>query len=153
MFFFLNVSPSLFSTNSCADILTSIAMGLTTLPMPKELIRWYDWSGTRLGNNQTCVAQGFFVVFNKGMFAYNLMLCVYYTCSIAFHMTEERISKQLEFWFHIIPIAFGLTMAIIPLFSQSYTATGKKKLVWLALTLKMQSNESSLNIYMSLAFT
>ena len=46
---------------SCADILGSIAMSLTTLPMPSEDVP-STWAGTRLGNVYTCTAQGFLFI-------------------------------------------------------------------------------------------
>jgi hypothetical protein len=52
---------------STADVLGSLAMGLSTLPMPRcpyeELNIQYDWAGMRLGNVYTCNAQAFFYGF------------------------------------------------------------------------------------------
>ena len=108
---------------SIADILGSIAMGLNTLPMPKDYYPdpRYQWWGDRLGNTQTCVAQGFFFVFGTTtMFGYNAMLCVYYTCAIAFKMKEQQIVRRVEPWLHIIPLVGGLVYAVIPLVLKSY---------------------------------
>ena len=67
---------------SLCDILGSVAMGLTTLAMPKEVtpgMTDYMWTGTRLGNAHTCRAQGFFATFGATcMFSYNGTLCMYY---------------------------------------------------------------------------
>ena len=73
-----------------ADVISSTAMALTSLPMPRDLtpynLPYADvWVGTRLGNQGTCSAQGFF--FNFGIiavFVYNGMLCLYYALTIAF---------------------------------------------------------------------
>ena len=111
---------------SLADILTSVAMLLTTLPMPTELS--FDcptsFAGTRLGNRQTCEAQGFFFFFGYiAMFSYNGTLFLYYTCTIAFQMKEEQIVKYVEPLIHLIPWVLGLTVSIPPLVRGSIKAT------------------------------
>jgi len=110
---------------SLADISGSIAMALTTLPMPsympKEEIFGYNWTGTRLGNEYTCNTQGFFAFFGMTcMFNYNAMLCVYYACAIAFTMREKHIQKYVEPVLHGFPIAIGLALALPPLFYEMY---------------------------------
>jgi hypothetical protein len=103
---------------SIADIITSSAMALTTLAMPKNDDQvWSDkyagdikWEGqTKLGNMRTCAAQG--VLFSFGlqtMFAYNGMLCIYYTCAIAFRMQEKDIRNKVEPFIHGVPLLLGL---------------------------------------------
>jgi hypothetical protein len=113
---------------SLADICGSIAMALTTLPMPsympKEEIFGYSsrWSrSTRLGNTHTCNAQGFFVFFGLGcVFNYNSMLCVYYACAIAFTMREKTIKKYVEPIIHSIPFLAGLAFSVPPLLHDMY---------------------------------
>jgi len=114
---------------SISDILGSVAMGLTTLPMPsqyhlehdKDLDLKEEWRagavGTRIGNQQTCTAQGLLFVFGVTvMFVYNGMLCLYYTCAIAFRMREEKIVKYVEPFLHLFPVVVGLICALVPLF-------------------------------------
>jgi len=110
---------------SIADILGSVAMGLTTLPMPKDTGTDHDdFGGTALGNTQTCEAQGFFFVFGTtAMFGYNAMLCVYYTCAIAFTMKEQQIVRWVEPWLHIMPLVVALIYAVIPLVKKFYQAS------------------------------
>ena len=109
---------------SCTDIMGSVAMGLTTLPMPRE-VSFHGWDGTKLGNIQTCEAQAFFFTFGIfAMFTYNITLCSYYTCAIAFKMKEDRIKKRVEPLFHMIPLLAGLTASVPPLFMQMYNPTG-----------------------------
>jgi len=110
---------------SLADICGSIAMALTSLPMPsympKEEIFGYTWAGARLGNAYTCNAQGFFATFGMVcMFNYNAMLCVYYACAIAFVMQETNIKKYVEPKLHTIPILAGLSLSVPPLFYEMY---------------------------------
>jgi hypothetical protein len=106
---------------SIADICGSIAMALTSLPMPsympKEEIYGYHWAGTRLGNTYTCNAQGFFATFGMVcMFNYNAMLCLYYACAIALTMRERNIKKYVEPILHGLPILAGLAFSVPPLF-------------------------------------
>ena len=95
---------------STADILSSIAMGLTTLPMDRKYNFYpWDWAGTRLGNAYTCNAQGFFYSFGLGtLFWYIGSLVLYYTLAIAFKMKEEKICKYWEPFLHAVPIFLGL---------------------------------------------
>jgi hypothetical protein len=110
---------------SLADICGSIAMSLTSLPMPsympKEEIFGYHWTGTRLGNEYTCNAQGFFAMFGMGcMYNYNGMLCMYYACAIFFTMCERDIKKYVEPIIHGYPVVIGLLLAVPPLFYKMY---------------------------------
>ena len=116
---------------SVVDILGSIAMALTTLPMPKYLpdvgngdefsIPYEHWSGSKLGNTQTCDLQGFFFIFGyTAMFTYNAALCVYYAFAIAFQMKEKHIHKYVEPFLHLVPFSIGLFLSIIPLLHGNY---------------------------------
>lgn len=110
---------------SIADVLASTAMSLSTLPMPTEMKIDYGFVGMRLGNAQTCRAQGFFFVFGvTAMYAYNGALCVYYACVIAFKMKEQTIRKRLEPYMHLVPISLAFSVGLPPLFFDSYWATG-----------------------------
>ena len=114
---------------STADILGSLAMGLSTLPMPRgssaELGYDYDWAGTRLGNVHTCNAQGFFFLFGiDAMFCYTGMLCLYYSLAIAFRLREERIVKYAEPFLHAVPIISALFTSIWTLATGNINATG-----------------------------
>jgi hypothetical protein len=109
---------------SVADIMGSIAMGLTSIPFPKDF-PVEGWNkklrGLMLGNIHTCNAQGFFFTFGVlVMFVYNGALCVYYACAIALRMKEERIRKRVEPFLHALPIAIGLGVAVPSLFLELY---------------------------------
>jgi len=106
-------------------LMGSLATALGTLPMPPTMPReeefGIEWTGKRLGNTQTCDAQGFFYVFGRiAMFLYNGMLCLYYACAIAFQMKERNLRKYVEPALHLIPIALGLGTAVPPLFLEMY---------------------------------
>lgn len=110
---------------STADIIGSISMGLTSLPLPQELPYNYTvFYGTRIGNDQTCQAQGFAHVFGiMTMFAYNGMLCVYNACVIYFRMKEPTIQKWVEPVFHILPLSIGLGVSIFALIHDLFHPT------------------------------
>jgi hypothetical protein len=112
---------------SIADICSSVATSLTTLPMPRDLPIseiGYDWAGTRLGNVQTCNAQGFFVIAGFCvMFAYTGMLCIYYMLAIAFTMEEKKIAKYVEPFFHLFSLGVS-SFAFWVLFAGKIQATG-----------------------------
>jgi len=113
---------------SFADILGSMAVAFTHLPMPmpnmSEVIDSYEFEGTRLGNTQTCTAQGFFFVLGTvGTYVYNGTLCVYYACVIAFTMRESNVKKKVEPFLHLIPLGLGLGIALIPIFYEMYNPT------------------------------
>ena len=111
---------------SVADIMGSVSMALTSLPMPSHMSReeefGYHWAGTRLGNTHTCNAQGFFATFGMvAMFGYNGSLCFYYACAIAIGMNEKKIKQNVEKpVLHAIPILLGLGFAVPPLFYDLY---------------------------------
>jgi hypothetical protein len=121
---------------STADILGSLAMALTSLPMPSYMFKeeefGYHWAGTRLGNTYTCNAQGFFATFGASTtFAYNATLCIFYTCSIAFNMRQRNIRKYVEPIIHGLPILVGLTYAVPPLILDMYNP-GNTSYAWCA---------------------
>jgi hypothetical protein len=121
---------------SCADISGSIAMALTTIPMPQHMsqeimdIDWNlsfyeEWAGMKLGNTQTCEAQGFFYTFGvSSMYAYNAMMCIYYVCAIVFGMKEARIIKFVEPFLHLFAFTLGFGPAVFGLANNLYNPSG-----------------------------
>ena len=121
---------------SCADISGSIAMALTTIPMPQHMsqeimdIDWNlsfyeEWAGMKLGNTQTCEAQGFFYSFGVlSMYAYNAMMCIYYVCAIVFGMKEARIIKFVEPFLHLFAFTLGFGPAVFGLANNLYNPSG-----------------------------
>ena len=107
---------------SIGDIISSVAIILSTLPLPKELpFEEPFFHGARLGNSQTCAAQGFSLFFGLGMtFGYTISLFLYNTCAIAFGMKEKKIVRYAEVVFHLLPLANALQLAIPPMVDQLY---------------------------------
>jgi hypothetical protein len=114
---------------SVADIISSLAMGLTTIPMPKDWVDPrpynaipYDWAGIRLGNALACKVQGFCIVFGYTvMFSYNGWLCVYYACSIALKVKEKSLELLV---FHLLPLSQGIFVALPALLFDGYNPNG-----------------------------
>ncbi len=119
---------------SLADIIGSLSMALTTLPMPSTMEGFRDKpipivdvlprvgsKALALGNLSTCNAQGFFSTFGISvMFGYNVMLCLFYACALAIKMREKTIKRYVEPFLHFLPLVVGLGMAIPPLFHDMY---------------------------------
>ena len=114
---------------SISDIIASVAMALTSLPMPTHenvAHSYHDWendntTATRLGNIETCEAQGFCFTLGSIMsYSYIGALCFYYLCTIVFRMSQEKIQKKVEPFLHIVPIVLGLGVSVPFLFLDMY---------------------------------
>jgi hypothetical protein len=110
---------------SILDITSTIAMALTTIPMPREMPQekelGFEWPGGRYGNHATCAAQGFFTLSGSiAMFGFNAMLCLYYACAVAFQMKEKNIRKYILPIIYGVPLVSGFGFAITLLFAGSY---------------------------------
>jgi hypothetical protein len=110
---------------STSDLFLSISMALTTLPMPAPGDYWTDIiniQGTRLGNTQTCTAQGFFAT--VGFFSFfiydSISLPLFYLCSIGFKVTMETIENYVEPFIHFISITIPLFVTVPLLFQGAY---------------------------------
>ena len=97
---------------SCYDILQSVAMAVTTVPMPKDMI-YQQFEGLIVGTDMSCRAQGFVFIFGSmASTTYNAVLCWYYLCVLHFQLQDEIIKRHIEpLFFHVLPIAYGATMA------------------------------------------
>ena len=71
------------------------------------------------GNDATCSMSGFFTQLAISSPLYNGTLCWYYLLTIYYNWKETKIRK-VEKWFHIIPIAFAVTTAIMAAAFQMY---------------------------------
>ena len=119
---------------SIADILGSVAMGLTTIPMPhQEMDNENNYSlhegNTKLGNDFTCAAQGFFIFFGLTyVFMYNASLWTYYAYSIASNMSEEKIKTRVEPFLHLTPTLLSSLISSMPFFisSEGYVASNER---------------------------
>jgi hypothetical protein len=80
---------------SVFDMMASVSMALTTLPMPSDDMLRFD--GPMLGNHLTCQTQGYFVVLGLigGMSLY-MCLSWYFVCRITLRMDLFKIRKRFE---------------------------------------------------------
>ena len=99
----IRMSPQKLSTTyhrimasmSIFDIIASLSMAVSTLPMPSDDILRYE--GPMIGNKVTCQIQGY-IVFLGLAGGGTLYMCLswYFVCSITFRMSLEKIRKRIE---------------------------------------------------------
>lgn len=111
------------------DILASVAMALTHLPMPREGISEsvdeYNYQGLRIGNTQTCTAQGYFVSTGTlTAYTFNMSLCIYFACVIYFRMKKEVIRKKIEPLLLFLPPITCISLISVQLFNENLNPTG-----------------------------
>ena len=109
---------------SFSDIIVSLAIAFTTLPMPKDMIyRQFEGLLVR-GNVSTCTIQGFFFILGGSCTgAYICSLLLYYLFSIRYKKTEEEIAKRIEPWLHAIPIIYGISISSSLVFFEALNPT------------------------------
>ena len=97
---------------SVADILTSAAIALTTIPMPTSTI--YNFEGPILGNELTCSMQGFFVWLGGFSAIYlNACIAIYFMCSITYKMKDAEVQRCIEPAMYITTVLATLPTAIL----------------------------------------
>eukprot|EP00979_Chaetoceros_neogracilis_P012910 scaffold3559_cov284-Chaetoceros_neogracile.AAC.8 len=94
---------------SISDILSSLAMALSTLMMPSDMIYEFTYGIHPLGNWTTCNIQGFSFTFGTMItFCCDAILCIYYLCSIKYGMKDRKFSSRIEPLLYLGMIAFAL---------------------------------------------
>ncbi|GFH55597.1 hypothetical protein CTEN210_12073 [Chaetoceros tenuissimus] len=80
---------------SIGDCIVSLAIALTTIPMPRDVI--YPFAQSSYGNIHTCNAQAYASIGGQGAtFWMSLVLYIYYGCSLVFHMKDVTFRKWIE---------------------------------------------------------
>jgi len=106
---------------SIADILASIGMSTGSLLAPKgSPLLWKSF-----GNQSSCDVQGF--IYILGSIAeplYNCSLQLYYLCMIKYKIKNKDIQRKIEPFLLCVPILYGMTGAIVSLFTESINASG-----------------------------
>jgi len=87
---------------SCYDIAVSFATFLSTWPMPVGTPGVFG----AVGNNATCVAQGFFIQAGLAVPIYNASLSFYYLFVIKYGAREETIRKRFIPWVHALAFLY-----------------------------------------------
>ncbi len=90
------------------DLVSSLSIAATTLPMPADVHDVYDFAGKAIGTLSSCRVQAFLIVMGSGFTIYsNCILNFYYVCTIRFKMMEEKFSKV------ILPISLCLAVVTV----------------------------------------
>ncbi|GFH46220.1 hypothetical protein CTEN210_02694 [Chaetoceros tenuissimus] len=80
---------------SIGDCFMSLAIALTTIPMPRDVI--YPFAQSSYGNIRTCNAQAYAFIGGCGIaLGMSLVLYIYYGCSLVFHMKDVTFRKWIE---------------------------------------------------------
>lgn len=80
---------------SIADCIVSLAIALTTIPMPKDVI--YPFAQASYGNIHTCNVQAYAFIGGSGIaLGMSVLLYIYYGCSLVFHMKDVTFRKWIE---------------------------------------------------------
>ncbi|GFH50098.1 hypothetical protein CTEN210_06574 [Chaetoceros tenuissimus] len=100
---------------SVFDFMFSLAIALTTIPMPSgedEMI--YEFGGPSYGNVSTCTIQGYVILISAfGLLASASILYIYYCSSIVFKMPQEKFAKQVERPSYILTITTMVAYSLI----------------------------------------
>ena len=70
------------------------------------------WWGA-VGNQGTCIAQGFFIHLSLAVPVYNASLSLYYMLQIKYHWSDVDFSKKIEPWMHLIANGNALAYAFL----------------------------------------
>lgn len=91
---------------SISDVLGSLAMGLTTIPMPTDMVYAYPFS---FGTYTTCRFQSYlYLLGSVGSLVYVTGLCLFYYCLLKKQMSDKKIVK-VEIIIHV----FAMVLAVI----------------------------------------
>ena len=102
---------------SSADCLTSLAIALTTIPMPKDVI--YPFEMPSYGNIATCEAQGLIFMMGNGLgLCMNGILNIYYLCTLRYNMPEKTFRCYLEIPLYIAAFVLCVTVPSVTLIKE-----------------------------------
>lgn len=99
---------------SVFDLIASVCMALTTLPMPSD--DELRFAGPMLGNKVTCQIQGYFV--QLGVFcgiSFYSCLIWYFVCRMTFKVSSDKVSRRIEPIFIMYSVFAGLFMTTLTL--------------------------------------
>ncbi len=109
---------------SIADIIFSFFDGVRSTMVPKDVE--YFMPGAK-GDVDTCTTQGFFLHVSVGISVYyNCSICIYYFTIINYNKSDAYITKKLEHWLHVIPIAAALLSGFLAVAVNDLNAWGNK---------------------------
>jgi hypothetical protein len=98
---------------SIADMLSSFAISLTTIPMPKDVNEVYSFDGNSYGTVVTCEIQAITYVLGIRLSAgASICLSVYYLLTIRYHVSHEVITRCVEPTFLIVTLLVAIIRPI-----------------------------------------
>lgn len=78
------------------DLIASICIALTIIPMPADVLETYPFPGKAFGNKTTCQLQGFFILLGQGFgICANCVLNMFYVSTIRYGMSEATINRWM----------------------------------------------------------
>ena len=95
---------------SVFDIIGSVALALSTTPIPKGSLCTFG----AMGSKGTCITQGFMITLGLCVPFYNAMLCIYYLLIVKYNKKDHMIAKY-EPYMHFVSISVPLIVAVIGL--------------------------------------
>ena len=108
-------------TISSIDIVGSVALLMSTWPIPKDTLH-DDWIWGNIGNQITCNIQGYFIQSSGVSVAISTtFLCIYFMLLIRYNWSEQSLRK-VE-WMMRLTICLVFVGSLFPLFYDSYNPT------------------------------
>ncbi len=78
------------------DVVSSLAMALTTVAMPSDVHDIYPFAGGAFGNILTCTLQGLAICIGSLYTVWsNVALNIYYVCTIRYGISAETMNKRI----------------------------------------------------------
>jgi len=109
---FSSIYHRIIAAQSLMDIIVSLAILLTTLPMPRDQI--YPFEGPTLGTVTTCQIQGFaYILGIIGTFLYHNGLAYFYVFIIQFRVNDEKMRTFVEPTIHIFTCLSSIITATV----------------------------------------
>ena len=109
-----NIYHRIMSFMSAIDIITSIAMMLTTTPMPSDINDTYNFATGSSGSKGACSAQGLIIVIGGTLaILSNTALSLFYIGSLHVGMTSGMIRKRMIYPFFGLGVGFNIAIAVL----------------------------------------
>ncbi|CAJ1953928.1 unnamed protein product [Cylindrotheca closterium] len=111
---------------SVCDIIYSITLAGSIFLMPQDTSHRILASG----NDETCTLAGFLMQFSNATIIYNTMLSFYFLCIARFGISNEKISKCIEPFMHILSIGYPLITGLFGAFMGVYSEPELSNACW-----------------------
>ena len=98
---------------SLCDIVATVNYLMNPFLLPRET-SFRHWT---FGTTTTCSVSGAFYMFGFSSFWYYLILSVYFVLTIRFQVTQDTIRRYWEYFFHVWPLGYSLTIVVVGIFA------------------------------------